>query len=212
MPFFLRKNVFQNCVVGIWKIEEPIEYFEDKLVLHPKEKEIVEQLSTRKKKEWFATRWTLHLLSGHNDRNPCLYDAYGKPYLADSGIEISMSHSHDFVAVITGQKVVGIDIQVIVPKIYRLKKKFLSELEQAYVGDMHELEMLHVMWGAKESLFKAYGKGQLPFADAIHLEPFYYYLNGGHIKGKVEKDDYFRGFDIEYLLIENYMLVYAVEA
>ena len=79
------------------------------------------------------------------------------------------------------------------------------------MGEINEKEMLHVMWGAKECLFKAYGKGQLPFATHIQLDPFFYYDKGGNLNGKVEKDEYFRTFNIEYALIEDYMLVYAVE-
>lgn len=212
MPFFLRKNAPEQSTIGIWKIEEPIRYFEEKLNLFPAEKALTDSLSARKQMEWLASRWTLHLISGHRDRGACLYDPYGKPFIEGSDLEISMSHSHDFIAVMAGRKPVGIDIQKIVPKIYRLKHKFLSEREQAIASGENEIETLHVMWGAKECLFKAYGKGQLPFATNIGLDPFFYGHKGGHLKGKVEKDAYFRRFDIAYRTIEDYMLVFAVEA
>ncbi len=211
MPFFFRKNVFRDSVIGIWKITESLGYFEERVHLFPREEILVAALSPRKKMEWLASRWTLHLLSGKKDRGPCLYDKHGKPYMHGSALEISMSHSHEYVSVMIGPKPIGIDIQKIVSKIYRIKKKFLSEEEQIIAGGDHEIESLHVMWGAKECLFKAYGKGQLPFATHIRLSPFFYNEKGGQLQGKVEKDTYFRRFEIAYQTIEDFMLVYAVE-
>lgn len=211
MPFFLRKNVFRDTAIGIWKISESPGYFEERVHLFPREEILVAELSPRKRMEWLASRWTLHLLSGQKDRGPCLYDKHGKPYMHGSDLEISMSHSHGYVAVMIGPKSIGIDIQKIVSKIYRIKGKFLSDAEQIIAQGDHEIESLHVMWGAKECLFKAYGKGRLPFATHIRLSPFFYNQKGGQLGGKVEKDAYFRRFEIAYQTIEDFMLVYAIE-
>ena len=211
MPFFRRQNILNNCLLGIWQVNEDIQYFLNRLILHEDEKNLVEKLSERKKLEWYASRWTLHLLSGRKDRGACKYDDHGKPYLEHSEMEISMSHSKNFVAVMAGKNAIGVDIQVLTPKILRLKEKFLSENEQEMIDDINPIELLHIYWGAKECLYKAYSKGKLAFAEHIKIDPFFYYPKGGKTTGTVKKEDYFRTFEIEYCLIENYMLVYAKE-
>ena len=212
MPFFLRSTVLDNCPLGVWKIEEDHDYFLERLELERAEQDILNQLSDRKQLEWLASRWTLHLMSGRKIRGACLYDEFGKPYLEGSDYDISMSHSRNMVAVIAGAKPVGVDIQIVVPKIHRIKTKFLSEKELIVAAGDNELEMLHVMWGAKECLYKAYGKTKLAFATNIKISPFFYDEAGGAITGEVEKDDYFRRFNIEYRFIEDFVLVYAMES
>ncbi len=54
-------------------------------------------------------------------------DDHGKPYLVNFDYEISLSHSYDYAAVmISKDKKVGVDIELMKEKIDLIKHKFLS--------------------------------------------------------------------------------------
>jgi 4'-phosphopantetheinyl transferase EntD len=51
---------------------------------------------------------------------------------------------------------VGIDIERLKDRIYRIKDRFLTIEEHKSLGETNRLEKLYVIWGAKESLYKIY--------------------------------------------------------
>jgi len=71
------------------------------------------------------------------------------------------------------------------------------------------LEHLHVYWGAKEALYKAYGRKKLEFREHILIEPFAYNLKKGKCKGIVIKGDFSATYSLSYQKIGNHMLVYC---
>ena len=87
----------------------------------------------------------------------------------------------------------------------------MTDKDLSLLSKEYYLEQLHVYWGAKEALYKAYGKRKLEFREHIILEPFEYSVSFGQCRGYVKKDAEFLIFDIHYRLIENYMLVYAMQ-
>lgn len=210
MPILLKKELSNGGEVGIWQITEPVDYFEERLILHDSEQAEINSLKARKRLEWLASRYLLHLMSGRAARGACLKDQHGKPYLADSDYHISMSHSGDRVAVIASPSSVGVDIQKIVSKIHRIAGKYLTPLEHNRIDQRHWIEVLHVLWGAKESLYKAYGRRGLDFRQHIMTTPVVYDREEMHCKGTVAIADYRATFDIFATHIDDYILVYAI--
>ena len=104
----------------------------------------------------------LHLLTREDQRRDCLKDQYGKPFLDGSNQFISFSHSEDLVAVAVSDVPVGIDIQLGVEKIARISHKFVNS-EEASFANRDLLTNLHLIWGAKEAVFKAYGRKEVDF-------------------------------------------------
>ncbi len=141
-----------------------------------------------------------------------LHDDYGMPYLQGNNWNISISHSEGLVAVIfDSQKVTGVDIQVIRDNIASLKNKFMSdqEIEEAAINYYANSSFLHVYWGAKETLYKIYSKGQLNFKKDLYVHPFVY--NGkGVITAEIIKKDYQRIYYLWYEKIEQSILVYLM--
>ena len=172
---------------------------------------MIAKIEGHRKLEWLAGRWLLHWMSGRSIRGACLKDEFGKPYLEDSKLHISISHSRKMVAVMAGPKAVGIDIQLIVPKITRLAHKFLNKKEAASISENHSLAMLHIYWGAKESLYKGYGRKKLDFKDHIKITPFTFNTEGGDLEASVEKENYKQPYWLKYQLLNNYVLVYGME-
>jgi len=212
MPQFYHKMLPQKGELGLWKITEEKSFFLERLVLTSKEQQQVDEITARGQLEWLASRWLLHTMSGRATRGICSKDEFGKPYLVDSSFEISISHSQgEMVAVIAAPYAIGIDIQKFVSKIYRIQHKFMRPIELESLEEHSSLEHLHIYWGAKEALYKAYGRKQLGFKKHIFITPFSLDLEKGYCEGKIIKDTYQKEFNIFYEKIEDYYLVYALE-
>ncbi len=210
MPLFLKKNVF-DASIAIWQIVEPEAWFLEGLTLAASELEQLESIKGRKRLEWLAVRYLTHELSGMTSRIPILKDNSGKPYLAHEGLHLSISHSHEMAAAMLAQLPVGIDIQWPVEKIERIAHKFLRPEEDASLSHTHRLLHLHAYWGAKETLYKAYGRRELDFRAHIAIEPFDFMTEGGNISGKVEKGSFAAQYDLRYEMAGSYVLVYGIE-
>jgi len=212
MALTFHRKIQPEGELGLWYIEEPEAYFLERLQLRRREYQQLELLKGNRRLEWLAARWLLHLMSGRKMRGNCLKDEFGKPYLSDSLYEISISHSHNQVAVLAAPRSVGVDIQKIIEKIERIVHKFMREPEIRSLRDASRLEHLHVYWGAKEALYKAYGRKELDFKEHIFIDPFGYNPEGGICTGHISKGEYLQFFEVKYELIEEaYVLVTALE-
>jgi 4'-phosphopantetheinyl transferase len=136
------------------------------------------------------------------------YDEKGKPYLKDHTAHISVSHSHDKLAIIINEnEATGIDIELIRDKVLRIKHKFLSDTELEDGGD--HIEKLLIYWAAKETLYKIYGLKEVDFIEHLFIKPFTKH-NLGTITGEINLPDFKETFDLNYQLLDNYVLVYAL--
>lgn len=207
-------SIAADIHLAFWKIEEPEEWFLQQLALSPLEQaEHVKIVAAGRRMEWLAARHLVRVLAW-NVGEPYIFqkDGYGKPYLLNSGKHISISHSHGVCAAMIAPVPCGIDVQKIVGKIERLAPRFLSETEMACISTDHKLLHLHLFWGAKESLYKAYGRKELDFREHIPIAPFIPNPAGGTCSGRVCKDDFEADFDIRYAVSEgDFVWVYAVQ-
>ena len=210
MPMEFQQVLPSKIELGLWSVEEPEEWFLEQMNLSDKEDAFIAKIKGHRRLEWLAGRWAMHVLSGREKRGACLKDEFGKPYLENSAYDISISHSRDYVAVMAGPKSVGVDIQKMVTKITRLAPKFLRDVEMENLSDK-AFEEMHVYWGAKECLYKAYGRRQLDFRQHIAVEPFEFSAAGGELIGRVKKEDFDQRYDLKYRLVKDFVLVYGME-
>lgn len=211
MPIYLHEHIQPQGEIGLWEIIESEAFFQKELILEDEEKDLLSEIVEKRRKEWMAGRLLLHKMSGREKRGIAEKDEFGKPHLNDSPYDISLSHSGRFAAVIASPKVCGIDIQHLVPKLKKIEKKFMTQEDLNRLSEVYYMEQLHVYWGAKEALYKAYGKRKLEFREHIIIEPFEYDVSFGQCRGYVKKNEVHMDFEIHYRLIENYMLVYAIQ-
>lgn len=195
--------------LAIWKIEEADEFFLNLLAMSDDELTSISKMKGRRKTEWLASRWLWRVLAKDLNHGPIVKDKYGKPCIEGSRWQMSISHTQAHAAVITAPFLVGIDIQRKVAKIDRIAHKFLSthELEQVNLS-ANPLNHLHVYWGAKESLYKAYGRRKLDFKDHLRIKAFN--LEAGFTIGSLLKEGG-KDFKIWYELTQEFVLVYATE-
>ncbi|MEN0045776.1 MAG: 4'-phosphopantetheinyl transferase superfamily protein [Bacteroidota bacterium] len=197
---------------AIWAIAESEDFFRAHLSLSTTELEQVNRIKGEGRRlEWLASRYLIHLMSGREKRGVLLKDEFGKPRLEDSPFHISISHSNRRAAAIAAPFSVGIDLQKIVGKIERIAHKYMRTNEMESLKEETRLEHLHVYWGAKEALYKAYGRKKLDFREHILIEPFEYDLEKGKAKGIVQREDFLQVFELHYELLDDFVLVYALE-
>lgn len=210
MGLIKHKHIENEGEIGIWKITEPEAWFMKKLLLYPAELRQLSEIKGRRRQEWLAARQLIHQMSKRKKRGAFVKDEHGKPHLEHSDWHISISHSHGLAAAIASPYLCGIDIQFIVPKITRLAHKFLRPEEADSITSTNELDQLHFYWGAKEALYKAYGRKKLKFINHIHIQPFEYNTPKGQTTGRVIKEGECIDFNVFYQRSEDgYMLVWA---
>ncbi len=203
MPIYQINNVSETIKVGVWKITESEEVLLELLIKTGfKQQDIYQTKNKQRLKQWIATRLLLH--SQYNTTE-IIYDDLGKPFLIN-GWNISISHSNDFAAIIINKTAYcGIDIEKITPKIERIKHKFLSPSDLKKIST---LEHLLLYWGAKEALYKLYGKKEVLFIENLFIKEF---KKGNNIfLGEIKMPDYQKEITMTWEKIEDFILVYTL--
>lgn len=203
--------------LGIWHIVEEEEYFRQRLALTMSENNYLEGLHGKRRLEWLASRMLLHEMSGRTTRASCHKDPNGKPHLKDSSMNISISHTGDMAAIMVAQNLdIGVDIQRRVEKIEYIAHKYLSSVELSMVPSHHnrKIDTLHILWGAKESLYKAYSKRGISLKQNItipHIDQIDSSSEVGNLLGSIKAEGYDKAFYIHWEQREHYFLVYVYE-
>lgn len=187
--------------MGIWKIEESESFFKGNVPLHR------DVTHPHKRLQHLAGRFLLQFLFADFPYHLIQVADTRKPYLPGEEYHFSISHCGDFAAAIVSKhQRVGVDIEIPVEKIERIRNKFLSVQEQEHLlnGD---LEQLTVLWSAKEAVFKWYGKGKVDFKAHMQLQ--------GQDIAKEQLDCFFapsvQHLTVNYRMLEQVVLAWVVE-
>lgn len=210
MGMILREAVSPSAEIGILEITSSSAEELIKALPEERKPEFLSLKNEFRKKEILATKILIMELLGKEA--DIFYDKNGKPFLKNSNVHISLSHSGHYVAAISDKKnSTGIDIQKITLKIDRIKEKFLGKNELSYVSaGKNIIDTLHVLWGAKECIYKEHGAGDIVFSQQIIIAPFDF--NGrGEIKGYLQLKNLEKQYALEYRKLNDYMLVYIRE-
>jgi phosphopantetheinyl transferase len=197
----------QLTKVLLWKITETLEDLFDQVDITD---HTLFRLSTMKSTQHkcgvLAVRRLLQE-AGYADRD-LYYDEFGKPHLKD-GKHISISHSHDFSAVIISDKTTGLDLELRRDKIALIADKFI---EPTFILDKAApdyINKLTVNWGVKEAVFKIRNEKGISFKDHIETAPFE--MKDRHTTAILHFNKLKKQFDVYFAEIENYTLVYLFE-
>lgn len=210
MAVAFRMWVDDDTEFALWRIEEEAEDLYKQLQLNDSEKAYVELLTHGKRHlHWLSTRVLLRTMLNTDEYIDCQVDEHGKPYLVNMPYHISLSHSFDYAAVMLSKsKAVGIDIEMISPKVERIAKKFMRQQELDFIDPEHKVQHLYACWCAKEAVYKCNGRKEVSFLNHIFLEPFTGHETG-NIKASIIKGDFNQSFDVRYMHFNNYMLGYV---
>ncbi len=187
MPLLFQQNINENTKLAVWKIEENEAFFRLEVPLrsditHPK-----------KRLQHLAGRYLLpYLFSDFPNEEIEIADTR-KPFLPKEQYHFSISHCRSYAAAIVSNHFrVGIDVEQITHRVDSIKSKFLHPEELHFVNNQpknNELELLTVLWSAKEAMFKWFGDGEVDFKEMMRTFPFELKENG-IIDGCFKKDHF----------------------
>ncbi|MEP6795352.1 MAG: 4'-phosphopantetheinyl transferase superfamily protein [Saprospiraceae bacterium] len=204
----LHQIKLENTIVAVGR-HQGMDIAPDK-IMFDQEKSILNQLSPRKKSEWLASRELLFRIAKLPERVECLYDDFGKPYLKGINNHISVSHSEEWCSAMMSDKSCGVDIQVYSDTVQRISNRFLSEQELTEISKVkNKLHFLHLYWGAKECMYKAYGKRKLEFRSHIYVRS----IHTEHCTavGEIRYEDIHLLYDIHYRILPEAAWVFCLQ-
>lgn len=212
MALYLTKELDNGAKIYVWHITETEEELRGSNSIPDDElEELTFIKSEARRKEKLAERALLNQIFeekvylGHHDN--------GRPYLQNMAMEISISHSSDYVAIILHpDEDMGIDIEGLDRDFSAVEKKALSEEEIDDLSDRKRSLQLAIYWCAKEAIFKRMSLNGVDFAEQIELEKF-----NPHDEGELEatffhKDGTEVEFELEYMTFDNHVMVWVVNA
>jgi phosphopantetheinyl transferase len=214
MPVILNKIIDEHTRLAVWKIEETEEELLRGLQLKTHELDFIASLNNGKRLlHWLSTRLLLRTMLQTNDYIDSRMDDQGKPYLVNGDYQISFSHSFDYASVmISKDKHVGVDIELIKDKIQKIKSKFLKPAELSGLPAKDSTLALYICWCAKEAIYKWYGKKGLEFKKHIDIYPFVP-QDAGVVQAKAVLPEGEVLLQVPYFKVEeNYMLGYVAAA
>lgn len=177
MPIFFQHQINDSTRLGIWKIEETEEFFKGNV---PQHRDVTHP---HKRLQHLAGRFLLQFLFPDFPYELIRIADTRKPFLPDEQYHFSISHCGDYAAaIVSREKRVGIDIELVSPRIDRLAGKFLAIEEEGFFSEdyLHflqqwnmekkvRLEFLTLIWSSKEAIFKWYGDGEMDFKKHMQL-------------------------------------------
>jgi 4'-phosphopantetheinyl transferase len=212
MALAYHKKIDSSTSFAIWKIEESPDELLAQLQLKEHEKSYLESLvSDKRNMHWLSTRVLLRKMMDTEEYIDCRVDESGKPYLTNFPHFISLSHSYDYAAVMVSKnKAVGIDIELIKDKIDRIANKFMTDKELQFIDENQRIEHLYVCWCAKEAIYKLHGKKNVSFIGNIELQPFHY-QGEGSFAAKLDVGSIQQEFNVQYEKFDGYMIGFVSE-
>ena len=207
MALYKTLTVNKATKVLIWKIEESISKLQEGIVLSENSTARLNSMKSQLHQRGFLS--IRHLLKevGYSDAD-LIYDEFGKPHLKN-GKFISITHSFTFTAIIVSDKFhVGIDIEKQREKILKIAHKFTPFEEYKTIANVDALiSKLTIVWGAKESLYKIYGKKKLLFLHHIYIEDFKF--SDEKTTGEIRYNGENTAYNISFLEFEGFTCVFA---
>ncbi len=207
MPLYKDSTAKNFTRILVWKVTESLEELALDTTIKPQNALRMQGMKSELHKRAFLSVRHLLKTAGYSD-NDLYYDQFGKPNLTD-GKNISITHSHQFAAIIISDEIVGIDLEWAREKILRIANKFAA-VEDEYLKEdsvLNQIQKLTVIWGIKEAIFKIRNEPGISFKDHITVPNFT--LNSKKAKGYLNFLSLEKSYDINFEIFEEFALVWA---
>ncbi len=158
------KEINDNQKIVIAAVDETVDDLFEKTATDLTEKELINYKQIKnenRKKEWLGIR--LLLKQTLKKYIEIKYNSSGNPDI-DGDYYISITHSKNIIGLnLSKHKTVGIDAEIISPKIIRTAHKFITEEEIKQFDEKEKLKKIYLNWCAKETLYKMKQHGGFDF-------------------------------------------------
>jgi phosphopantetheinyl transferase len=207
MPLYKSLTIDNKTKVLIWSIKESFNDLNKNVLLTHKSQIRLNGMKSELHQKGFLSVRLLLKEAGYSDAD-LVYDEFGKPHLKD-GKHISITHSYTFSGIIISDDTsVGIDIEMQRDKILKIAPKFTPVKEYETLENHDELvRKLTIVWGAKESLYKIYGKKKLLFFHHIYIEDFKF--SDEETTGEIRYEGNISSYVIHFLEFDGFTCTYA---
>jgi 4'-phosphopantetheinyl transferase len=213
MPLYktinLSRSVGTSTQILVWKITETFDELFNTVVLNESNSIRLSGMKSEMHQCAFLSVRKLFQEAGYTDLD-LYYDEFGKPHLYGEK-HISITHSHNFSAIIISDETVGIDMELQREKIIRIADKFADSEFQFLEPQKKQdyIRKLTVIWGAKEAIFKIRNEKGISFKDHIKVNAFE--LEDKQAIAELHFNNLLKDFKIHFEEMEGFTLVYAFE-
>ncbi|MBW0160963.1 MAG: 4'-phosphopantetheinyl transferase superfamily protein [Sediminibacterium sp. Gen4] len=204
MPLFYQQDINQDTRLAVWEICEAESFFLEKVSL---KKEITHP---QKRLQHLAGRYLLGYLFPDFPAELIEIADTRKPFLPDEQYHFSISHCGNFAAAIVSRSErVGIDVELLTPRVEKIKHKFLhpEELQMVDHTAIDRVQLLTLLWSAKEAMFKWWGNGDVDFSEVLRIYELPDKSEGTLKTSFVKKQNY--PLILHYQLFSNLTLVWT---
>ena len=206
MPLFYQQNINDTTKLAIWEIAEEEPFFNLSVPLR------TQIVHPHKRLQHLAGRYLLPFLFPDFPNKEIEIASTRKPFLRNEQYHFSISHCNKYAAaIVSSTKRVGIDVELITPRLHKIKRKFLHPEELRFVNaqvESDQLSILSVLWSAKEAMFKWYGKGEVDFSEMMRTFPFIPEYEG-EINAAFLKSDLQQQLLLHYKVLKTLTLVWV---
>ena len=210
MALYLKKKLENEATIAVWQITETEEELTQLSATASDEMEEISFIQSESlRKQRLAVRALLNNL--FDEKVYLSHHDNGKPYLENNPVNISITHTQKYVAVILHEdEDCGIDIESLDRDFSAVEKKALSEDEIEDLDDEKRNEQLAIYWCAKEAVFKLLSRYSVDFAEQIEIERFHPRGEGELEATFIDKNGDEDEYDLEYMTFDRHVLVWVV--
>lgn len=186
-----------------------LEYINDELSLGMLDLQgfkVINELEEKREIEKKGTQFLLKRML-NTESVELVYNEHKRPYLKGRSEHISISHSHQWLAIsIHTSHESGVDVELIREKVINIKHKFCCDAELEF--GQNDIDKLTFLWACKEAVYKVHGKKELEFKKIIveteDLKP------RGEVMACIHFTDHIRKYKLMYRKFEGYFLALIV--
>lgn len=209
MALFLTKDLDDpaHSRVGVWKISESEAELRAMASIPSDELEEISYIKNESlRKQKLAVRALLDAM--FDEKVYLSHHDNGKPYIENNAINISITHTENYVAVmLNDEDEVGIDCESLDRDFSAVEKKALSEDELDNLDDEQKNEQLAIYWCAKEAIYKLTSQHGVNFAEQIELDDFRFKDEGELSATFTDNDGYEQELELYYFTFDRHVLV-----
>lgn len=211
MALYLIKDLDDDyhSKLGVWQITESEKELRELASVPSDELEEISYIKSESlRKQKLAVRTLLD--SMFEEKVYLNHHDNGKPYIENSSINISITHTDKYVAVIVNDtEEVGIDCESLDRDFSAVEKKALSEDEIDDLDEDQRNEQLAIYWCAKEAVYKKMSQYNVDFAEQIEIENFRLHGEGELEATFTQKDGFEEEIHLQYMTFDRHVLVWV---
>ena len=207
MPFFYQQNINESEHLAIWSITEPLSFFEEGMTMD------IHIQNEERKIQHLAVRLLFSLMMPEANMKDIVMADNGKPYLKGVPFHFSFSHCKGYAAcAVSDHFPIGIDIEIIHPRIAKVAHKFLNDAEKNLLSNLSEedaLKQLAFFWAAKEAMYKKHEQLGIDFARDFNILALTN-LDRGLVNAQINHKGIISAVQLDYHYGQDYICVTCI--